>query len=101
MPASSCFDVIKIEAIFLFRRPIQQTAISLKACNFFKIDPIYVKFETLVELNKPLSEIAKPEVEIEIQDGCRRHLENAQIAISQEPFDRFHSYLNHRCITAN
>ena len=74
---------------------------SFNACNFFKNNPICFKFETLVELNKPFAKIAKPEVEIDIQDGCRRHIENAQIAISQEPFDRFHSNLNHRCITTN
>jgi len=73
----------------------------IKLNNLVTFYPIFTKFCMEVKNNQVKEKVRKPEVEIEIQDGCRRHFEKIQNAITREPFDQFCSNLKHRHITFN
>ena len=61
------------------RRHLENHTKLNNSVNFY---PILTKFCRQVKNNQTKKKVHKPEVEIEIQDGCRRHFEKIQIAIT-------------------
>jgi hypothetical protein len=60
--------------------------------NSVKYRPISRNFSAYIPVMYVNSELCKPAVNIEIQDGDSRHSENRQKAISQAPIDGFSCY---------